>query len=340
MTGISSTKPISKNIGRPMIAPTAAIAHGSARGEALPTMVSTIWSAPPESASSLPNIAPSAISVPTPAAVVPKPVVKLAIATVRSTPATMPTVRAPRVSARNGCSFAKVISATMTAMPISAAATSWASGATGWIRSSPTSGRTVVMGISFAVSAAADWSTYCWTMASTDWSTSMTTPASSGARRSSVANCDVSREVGMKWPGRLACRRAITSRLPSRWRNTTRGAWWRSWSRYLRLRAEQRDDAALGVLVGQPGADRLEPGVAVVVVEASPADILAMLAAGWRSSASANGTRSRCARAAPTTDLPEPETPMTTTSGVLPGASAHLCLASVTGVRGLRHIMR
>jgi len=40
-----------------------------------PMIVSTIWSAPPESASSLPNIAPSAISVPTPAAVSPKPFV-------------------------------------------------------------------------------------------------------------------------------------------------------------------------------------------------------------------------------------------------------------------------
>ena len=75
MTGISSTRPISKNIGRPMIAPTSAIAHGSIRPLALPTMVSTIWSAPPESASSLANIAPSAISEPTPAAVEPKPAV-------------------------------------------------------------------------------------------------------------------------------------------------------------------------------------------------------------------------------------------------------------------------
>ncbi len=74
MTGISSTRPISKNIGSPMSAPTRAIAHGSMRSLDRPTMVSTISSAPPESASSLPNIAPSAISVPTPAAVSPKPV--------------------------------------------------------------------------------------------------------------------------------------------------------------------------------------------------------------------------------------------------------------------------
>ena len=76
MTGISRTRPISKNIGRPMIAPTSAIAHGRARGDACPTMVSTISSAPPESASSLANIAPSAIRMPTPAAVVPNPSAK------------------------------------------------------------------------------------------------------------------------------------------------------------------------------------------------------------------------------------------------------------------------
>src|SRR5690349_11686140 len=38
-----------------------------------------------------------------------------------------------------------------------------------------------------------------------------------------------------------------------------------------------------------------------------------MLALGWRSSASSKGTRQRPARAAPTVDFPEPETPMTTT---------------------------
>jgi hypothetical protein len=38
-----------------------------------PTRVSTISSAPPESARSLPNMAPRAISVPTPAAVEPNP---------------------------------------------------------------------------------------------------------------------------------------------------------------------------------------------------------------------------------------------------------------------------
>src|SRR6478609_2228107 len=40
-----------------------------------------------------------------------------------------------------------------------------------------------------------------------------------------------------------------------------------------------------------------------------------MLAGGWKSSASAKGTRRRWASAAPTVDLPEPETPMATISG-------------------------
>ena len=68
-------------------------------------------------------------------------------------------------------------------------------------------------------------STYSLTMASMLWSTSMTTPCSSGASGSRVANWESSSEAGMKWPGRLAWRRAITSRVPCRCRNSMRGAW-------------------------------------------------------------------------------------------------------------------
>ena len=73
MTGINSTRPISKNIGNPMIMPTRAIAHGSIRSLARSTMVFTSWSAPPESASNLPKMAPRAIRVPTDATVLPTP---------------------------------------------------------------------------------------------------------------------------------------------------------------------------------------------------------------------------------------------------------------------------
>ena len=46
-----------------------------------------------------------------------------------------------------------------------------------------------------------------------------------------------------------------------------------------------------------------------------PADIVAMFAGGWKSSASAYGTPSRRAGRRPTADLPDPATPMTTTTG-------------------------
>ena len=121
MTGISSTRPISKNIGSPISAPTSAIAHGSVAGLDRPTIVSTIWWAPPESASSLPNIAPSAIRLPTPAAVSPKPVLKLAVTSSRSSPATTPTTYDPMVSARKGCIFSQTISTTTTAIAATAA---------------------------------------------------------------------------------------------------------------------------------------------------------------------------------------------------------------------------
>ena len=46
-----------------------------------------------------------------------------------------------------------------------------------------------------------------------------------------------------------------------------RGAWCRSWSRYLRFSAEQLITPPSLVVLGEPLTDRLEPGVAVVVVE-------------------------------------------------------------------------
>ena len=147
MTGIKSTRPISKNIGRPMMAPTNAIAHGSALGDAWPTIVSTIWSAPPESASNLANMAPSAIRMPTPAAVVPKPVVNDSRTSLTFTPAKMPTVSPPPISARNGCSFATVMRTTISAIAASAAMISCQPDATGSMTSVPaiavTLGRTV-----------------------------------------------------------------------------------------------------------------------------------------------------------------------------------------------------
>ncbi|MCP9955224.1 hypothetical protein LUX33_47315 [Actinomadura madurae] len=105
MTGISRTRPISKNIGRPISAPTRAIAHGRNLRPDRPTMVSTIWSAPPESASSLPNIAPSAMSAPTPAAVSPNPLPNPSMVSAIGSPAMAPTSTEPSVRLRNGCTL-------------------------------------------------------------------------------------------------------------------------------------------------------------------------------------------------------------------------------------------
>ena len=70
----------------------------------------TTRSAPPDSASRPPIIAPSAISTPTLPTVAPTPVWKLVMVSVNASPATIPSSSEPRMSARNGCTFSQVIS--------------------------------------------------------------------------------------------------------------------------------------------------------------------------------------------------------------------------------------
>ena len=76
--------------------------HGSARTLERAMRVSTMRSAPPESASSLPKMAPRAISTPTPPMVEPKPVVKLRMACTALMPATRPVTSAPIMSETKG----------------------------------------------------------------------------------------------------------------------------------------------------------------------------------------------------------------------------------------------
>ena len=125
-TGTSSTTPTSKNRGSPRMAAINAIAQGSPRLPTLPMMVSTMVSAPPESASSAPNIAPRPISRPTAPTVPPNPVVKLVMMSSGATPATIPMTAVPSIRARNGCIFTHTISTTTAAMPKTAASTIWA----------------------------------------------------------------------------------------------------------------------------------------------------------------------------------------------------------------------
>ena len=108
-TGTSRTTPTSKNSGSPSIAAIRAIAQGSPAGPTRPMIVSTIVSLPPESASSLPTIAPSAINRPTDPTVAPNPRVKLLTMSRGATPATAPITAVPSISARNGWNFARVI---------------------------------------------------------------------------------------------------------------------------------------------------------------------------------------------------------------------------------------
>ena len=91
----------------------------------LSTIVLTMLSAPPDSASSAPIIEPSAISSPTLPTVLPTPVVNDLTMAAGATAATTPSVAAPMTRARNGCHFAQAISSTTTAMPSTAAMTSW-----------------------------------------------------------------------------------------------------------------------------------------------------------------------------------------------------------------------
>ncbi len=69
--------------------------------------------------------------MPTPAAVVPNPSENDLSTFSRFSPATMPTVSAPKISDRNGCSLAIVIRTTITAMPATKARISCHPDATG-----------------------------------------------------------------------------------------------------------------------------------------------------------------------------------------------------------------
>ena len=73
--------------------------------------------------------------------------------------------------------------------------------------------------------------------------------APSGSR---VANWESSSEAGMKWPGRLACRRAITSRVPSRCTNSRRGACRAQLVAVGALERRAAHHPATRVVLGQP----------------------------------------------------------------------------------------
>src|SRR5690606_27886491 len=105
------------NSGRPMTEAISTMAQGIARPLAFARMVSTTWSAPPESASILPRVAPRAISTPTLATVEPSPARNRRMALSSGAPGRGPGARDPMVSARRAWSLYLVMSRTLTAMP-------------------------------------------------------------------------------------------------------------------------------------------------------------------------------------------------------------------------------
>ena len=78
-------------------------------------------SAPPESASNFPMIAPSAIRTPTPATVPPTPVEYESSTCFRDIWAILPTISAPMVNDRKACSLNLVMRTMMTVIPTRAA---------------------------------------------------------------------------------------------------------------------------------------------------------------------------------------------------------------------------
>ena len=127
ITGSSSTRPISKNIGRPMITATSVMDQTTLLPPALASSVSTTRLAPPESASSLPSMAPRAISRPTSFRTPPTPSSKLLMILASSTPEARPTKAEPSTRARKGWSLNLAISTTISAMPRAATTRSWVS---------------------------------------------------------------------------------------------------------------------------------------------------------------------------------------------------------------------
>jgi len=102
------------------------MAQGIRAGPTRLMMRSTISFAPPESASSLPSIAPSAISSPTLPNVVPSPSMKAWRTSRGGTQATTPSTPVPIINARKGWNFAQTIRTTTAAIARTAAVSSWA----------------------------------------------------------------------------------------------------------------------------------------------------------------------------------------------------------------------
>ncbi len=102
MIGTISTRPTSKNSGRPMTIATSAITQGSQRPLAAPSRVEAMRSAAPDSASSAPSMAPRAMIIPASPSRPPAPLLKALATASAGSPAPSPAMKVPTRIDRNG----------------------------------------------------------------------------------------------------------------------------------------------------------------------------------------------------------------------------------------------
>lgn len=164
------------------------------------------------------------------------------------------------------------------------------------------------------------------TTASGSWSTSTTQGCSSGSGSWKSANWLSSNRAGKKWPWRAISRDRMSCRAPCRYTRRTSGRPPSSRSRWARLSAEQETTAGCRAAICRSihVATAVSQGCLSSSLSASPAAILARFAGVWKSSASLYAQPSRSASSRATVDLPDPDTPVTsTTAGGTPAATMH-----------------
>ncbi|RMS09134.1 hypothetical protein ALP75_201009 [Pseudomonas syringae pv. actinidiae] len=118
MIGTISTRPTSKNSGRPMTMATSAIIQGSIRPLPSLSRVEAMRSAAPDSAIRAPSIAPSAMMMPASPRMAPAPLLNAFATDSAGKPAPIPAMKVPTRIDRKGGSLVALINTMIVAMAI------------------------------------------------------------------------------------------------------------------------------------------------------------------------------------------------------------------------------
>lgn len=116
MMGTISTRPTSKNNGRPITMATRAITHGRLRPLPSPSRVLAMRSAAPDSAISAPSMEPRAMMMPASPRMLPAPLLKALATASAGSPAPSPAMKVPMRIDRNGGKRVTPMSRTMARM--------------------------------------------------------------------------------------------------------------------------------------------------------------------------------------------------------------------------------